>query len=108
MPRPQTCSLASRSLEQLISGEEIRQEAADRIATEMQAVAGRLDAMSTAERRDLLRRLQFRVTVTPDGSKARVEFAGVPFLASEGLLPASSHRPNAEVVMLAPIAGNSR
>ncbi len=42
----ETADLQSRiaHLEQLISGEEIRQEAADRIATEMQAVAGRLDS----------------------------------------------------------------
>jgi DNA invertase Pin-like site-specific DNA recombinase len=78
-------------LTRLIEGEQLRQQAADRVAREMAVVADRLDSMSTSERRDLLRRLAFRVTVSPDGSRARVEFAGAPFLASKGLLPALSH-----------------
>ena len=78
-------------LKALIEGEQLRQQAADRVTREIEAVAERLDSMTTAERRDLLRRLAFRVTVSPDGSRAQVEFAGAPFLASEGLLPALSH-----------------
>jgi hypothetical protein len=57
----------------------------DRVTREIEAIADRLDSMTMPERRGLLRRLAFRVTVSPDGSRARVEFAGAPFLASEGL-----------------------
>lgn len=77
-------------LERLIEGEEIRAQTVDRVRTEMAAVGQRLDSMTVAGRRDLLRRLAFRIRVAPDGSRARVEFAGAPFLASEGLLPVST------------------
>jgi hypothetical protein len=78
-------------LEALIEGEQLRQQAADRVTAEIDAVAERLHIMTITEKRDLLRRLAFRVTVAPDGSRARIEFAGAPFLASEGLLPVLSH-----------------
>jgi len=78
-------------LEALIEDEQLRQQTVDRVTLEIEATAERLDSMTIPERRDLLRRLAFRVTVSPDGSRARVEFAGAPFLASEGLLPALSH-----------------
>jgi hypothetical protein len=57
----------------------------------MQAVEERLDSMMIAEKRELLKRLAFKITVSPDGSRTRVEFAGATFLASEGLLPVLSH-----------------
>jgi DNA invertase Pin-like site-specific DNA recombinase len=72
----------------LIEGEEIRQQAVDRVSAEIGAVAERLDGMSVPERRDLLRRLHFQVTVRADGTKARITFAGDSFLASQGILPA--------------------
>jgi len=81
----------AQHLEALIQGEQLRQQTVDRVTLEIEAIAERLDSMTMPERRGLLRRLAFRVTVSPDGSRARVEFAGAPFLASEGLSPVLSH-----------------
>ena len=78
-------------LEALIEGEELRQQASDRVTREMAAVGDRLDSMSIGEKRDLLRRLGFRITVMADRSKATVEFAGAALWAAEGLSPALSH-----------------
>ena len=57
----------------------------------MQAVGDRLDSMSIGEKRDLLRRLGFKITLHADRSKATVEFAGAALWAAEGLSPALSH-----------------
>ena len=81
----------AQHLEALIEGEQLRQQTVDRVTLEIEAIAERLDSMTMPERRGLLRRLAFRVTVSPDGSRARVEFAGAPFLDSEGLSPVLSH-----------------
>jgi hypothetical protein len=81
------------------------------VSAEIGAVAERLDGMNVPERRDLLRRLHFQVTVRPDGTKARIAFAGQPFLASQGILPAllfdastPDHAPRTQQpVVLAPV-----
>jgi site-specific DNA recombinase len=87
----QDLSEKAEALRALIDGDTLRRETGDRVRAEMQALAARHDLMDTPERRDLLRRLAFRVTVNPDGSEARVEIAGEPFLASEGLIPVVAH-----------------